>query len=468
MITFIEINKINPHPDNPRKDLGDLTELAASIKANGILQNLTVVPQTSGYCPSCRLYNKGVGKCTEGHDDRELPPCSKWESRGTYTAVIGHRRLAAAKIAGLEEVPCVISDMDIKTQVATMLLENLQRNDLTVWEQAQGFQMLLNFGETVEDIAEQTGFSGSTIRRRVKLIELDKDKFRESVARGATLQDYAELDKIQDIKLRNIVLESIGTSNFQWKLKQAIDQEKQEKVKAAMIAELETFATRVDKPDGLISVQWLTYGTTTKVKRPPDTGEKKYFFTVGSYGIQLLKEATQADIQSAGPSAEEQRQLQERRQRLNEINKRAYELRNDFVRDYAGAKKHTRDIMAFALWTMIAGDLDYYALNKDVCDMLGIELPEDEEIEDFDEDEFMVRAISEAFEAAPERVLLVAAYCIVEDERASFHNWRGEYEGNVELATLYRCLERLDYKISEEEHQLMDGLHELYVREEGA
>ena len=96
-IDNLRIELLTPHPDNPRKDLGDLTELAASIKENGVLQNLTVVPHEDG-----------------------------------YRVIIGHRRLEAAKLAGLTEVPCVIVDMSPKEQVQTMLLENMQRADLTV------------------------------------------------------------------------------------------------------------------------------------------------------------------------------------------------------------------------------------------------------------------------------------------------------------------------------------------------
>ncbi len=80
MIKLININKIYHHPDNPRKDLGDLTELAESIRQSGILQNLTVVPW-----------------------DSNMPEYGEEEER--YYAVIGNRRLAAAKLAGLEEVP---------------------------------------------------------------------------------------------------------------------------------------------------------------------------------------------------------------------------------------------------------------------------------------------------------------------------------------------------------------------------
>ena len=87
-LQYIDVSKIFPHPDNPRKNLGDIQELSDSIKANGVLQNLTVVPMSSGQ----------------------------------YTVVIGHRRLAAAKKAGLSVVPCVAMEMTPQEQVRTCLL----------------------------------------------------------------------------------------------------------------------------------------------------------------------------------------------------------------------------------------------------------------------------------------------------------------------------------------------------------
>ena len=82
-IKMIPVAKIWKNPDNPRRDLGDLDELVSSIKANGVLQNLTVVPK--------------IGEVS-----------GKWDGE-TYMVVIGHRRLAAAKLAGLDAVPCSLA-----------------------------------------------------------------------------------------------------------------------------------------------------------------------------------------------------------------------------------------------------------------------------------------------------------------------------------------------------------------------
>ena len=139
-IVMIPVGQLHHHPENPRLDLGDLTELAESIKANGVMQNLTVV---RGHRMSREEWTEaakaeGVSKDAAAGT---YNPEEAWSADG-YTVVIGNRRMEASKLAGVAEVPCVISDMDHRTQVSTMLMENMQRADLTVYEQAQGFQMM--------------------------------------------------------------------------------------------------------------------------------------------------------------------------------------------------------------------------------------------------------------------------------------------------------------------------------------
>ena len=187
------------HPQNPRKDLGNLEELTASIKENGIYQNLTVIP------------------INEAVPDEEPK----------YMVVIGHRRLEAAKRAGLQEVPCaIVRGLTETEQLQIMLLENMQRNDLTIYEQAQGFQQLLDFGMDIEDISEQSGFSKTTIRRRLEIAKLDQKKLKEvSTSRQLSLTDFDELAKIKDLELRNKTLESIGTRDFLWTVRGAIRNE---------------------------------------------------------------------------------------------------------------------------------------------------------------------------------------------------------------------------------------------------
>lgn len=184
MIQEIEISRLKTHPNNIRKNYSGIEELAESIKAQGILQNLTIVP------------------------DPQEP--------GTYFAVIGNRRLMAAKLAGIKTAPCQISNMDKKEQMSVMLLENIQRSDLTIHEQAQGFQMMLDLGETEDSISEKTGFSKTTVRHRLNIAKLNKEvlqKKENDENFQLSLKDLYELEKIPDIKTRDKVLMQASSSN---------------------------------------------------------------------------------------------------------------------------------------------------------------------------------------------------------------------------------------------------------------
>ena len=95
-LELLPVSRLLPHPDNPRKDLGDLSELTESVRTQGILQNLTVVP--ADLVPFVQIPD----------------PQQAW-----YVVIIGHRRLAAATAAGLETVPCVVAGMNRKEQLSS-------------------------------------------------------------------------------------------------------------------------------------------------------------------------------------------------------------------------------------------------------------------------------------------------------------------------------------------------------------
>lgn len=127
----LPIEKIYPNPEQPRVDIGDLKELASSIKQNGVLEPILVKP------------NK---------DD------------GTWMIIAGERRWRASNLAGLEEVPCIELDLDEKSIAEIALIENLQRKDLNIWEIADGLAYLAEkFDYTHEDISKKIGKSRSTV-----------------------------------------------------------------------------------------------------------------------------------------------------------------------------------------------------------------------------------------------------------------------------------------------------------------
>ena len=197
-IKMVPADKLRPHPKNPRKDLGDLSELTESIRTNGIMQNLTAVPDP--------------------------------ENEGGYLIIIGHRRFAAGKAAGLEEFPVTIREIDEATQVKLMLCENIQRSDLTVVEQAAGFQMMMDFGITVEELSQETGFAPSTIYHRLNIAKLDREMLTEKMDQ-MTLKDLIELEKIEDVKKRNEVLKNSGSgSELRTNAKWAYKRQEQHKI----------------------------------------------------------------------------------------------------------------------------------------------------------------------------------------------------------------------------------------------
>lgn len=444
-LVYIPVERLVPHPDNPRKELGDLTELAASIKENGIFQNLTVVPEV---------------------EDR-------------FTVIIGHRRLAAAKLAGLTELPCVIVEMTPKEQVQTMLLENMQRTDLTVYEQAQGFQLILDMGETMESLAKDSGFSVSTIRRRVKLLELDQDKFRKAEARGATLMDYMELDKIEDPARKNAVLDTIGTPNFRNKLQSAIDEEKCIKRLDAWEAEISKFAVNIKKKgevDGeRVPMEWGAsfnrWSGVKKVERPEDVNSRKYWYVRTGTEIIIYKEVLQRKSTPEDQEREERRAASERVEaELQEITKRHFTLRSNFVTSLSqsAVKKHFAEVAEFAMHWII-GDGAY---RRDEPEEEVMRLAFDVDLDDDNMDyEQLRKTLSPMMLDAPERSLLCLIYSMVDDDSTGYWNsqWNRDtqvqeciYKPNDDLDRLYTLLAKLGYEVSDEEAEMMNGTHCLF------
>jgi len=136
---IIPIQKIAPNPEQPRVEIGDLSELTSSIQQNGVLEPLLVKPNGDG----------------------------------TWMIIAGERRWRAATRAGLFEVPCIEFDIDEKTIAEIALIENLQRKDLTIWEEADGLAYLSGkFGYTHEEIAKKIGKSRTTVTESMTLASL--------------------------------------------------------------------------------------------------------------------------------------------------------------------------------------------------------------------------------------------------------------------------------------------------------
>lgn len=431
-ITYIDVDKIFPHPRNPRGDVGDITELTESIRANGIYQNLTVVPFFSITNP-------------------------KFRGDGRYTVVIGHRRLAAAKEAGLKQVPCIISDMDEKEQVATMLLENMQRSDLTIYEQAQGFQMMFDLGESIDDIAAKTGFSKTTIKNRTNLLKLDQDKLRSAQDRGATLQELCELNAIDDVDLRNKVLDSVGTRDFRFELNKAKDKEIIRKNKPYLIEQLQRFAVKIESISDQ-NIAWVgsyhVKDSVEPIKIPDDAGHVRYYwYECGTY-IYLYKDRIKTLDQMKQDEKNEQIRLA--RDKLNELSKTAYQLRRSFMENYPGRKRdlHAITDTAASLFWMYTSYID---INDDFLIFL-LKCPEDADQEEYED------YIRELYEQEPERTFACMVYSALEGEWFRYYDFTTlQHRESEILNAVYDFLEKLGYEISDEELSLKNGTHILFT-----
>ena len=453
MIKELPITNLHPHPDNPRKQLGDLTELAGSIGTFGVLQNLTVVPAEDG----------------DG-----------------YTIVCGHRRYAAAKKAGLKQLPCIIAeDMDRRTQVSVMLLENMQRSALSYQEEAQGFQMMLDLGDSISGIAEQTGFSETKVRHRVKLNELDQALLSKKMNGYITINDLIKLEQIHDPKRRNECLEAIGTNNFDWKVRGAVQEEQKERMREQLrnlIPDLE-FTTSYWKYEEVCSISINASAEcieafTKALLKKRDAGKEIYVWI--GYGDDvrgLTAKAEEGETPKEDP--EQNRTYQEKEKRLRKLRGMSDRIRSaheEFIRSISDAKAAaSMDVVMEYLAEGIAGGMLYnWSGDKKLYDLLGGDYPvrfqkcEEEAMEvDADETELYYSLGKAAAAEHKDRVLLIAAYLIfLEGLGDTVWDYNGAYNGDQGLQRVLFYLGELGYEISDEEAAFATGDSELFLKEE--
>lgn len=173
----IPITSIKPNPRQPRKnfDANELASLSRSISQDGVIQPLTV-------------RDKG----------------------GYYELVSGERRLRAAKIAGLRTVPCIIADISDERSAVYALIENIQRCDLSFFEQAQAISRLISeYGLTQEEAALRLGLSQPAVANKLRLLRLDEDE-RALVTQAALSERHARaLLRLDDKNQRRAAIDKM-------------------------------------------------------------------------------------------------------------------------------------------------------------------------------------------------------------------------------------------------------------------
>lgn len=438
MIKNISVELLYSHPQNPRKNIGDISELTESLKKNGLYQNLTVIEG-----------GPGVPKGKEG-----------------YTVVIGHRRMNAAKAAGLKELPCLVAKMSEKEQVATMLLENMQRTDLTIYEQAQGFQLMLDLGETKETISEKTGFSAATVNKRLKLLNIHSDEFKNSQSKNITIEEYLRVADLKDEKDQEAALRNAGTNNFEWTIQRLLENQARREILEKINPELKQLNAKK------ISSWSDTYnGKYKKIKSFPLKEFKegsitnaipknvtKVFYYLDNYDVGIYKESDKKK-QEAPKKSKAELEAETLRIELREKTKQAYELRENFVLNFNASNKYAAVILKGITEIFANGICGYCSNNYDVIKKA---LKQDEGY--YPNKEQLVEYMEKNPGNTP--MLLTYSHCADRETTGYCNLGYGStmptYYKNKHLDLVYKLLCSLGYAMSDEEKQLQDGTHPLF------
>ncbi len=177
-IIRLQINKIRPNPYQPRKSFTkkSLEELSNSIKTYGVIQPISV-----------RKINEN-----------------------SYELVAGERRLRASEIAGLEYIPAIIVNVKDKDSAVLALIENLQREDLNFFEEAEGYQSLIkDHGLTQNELAQRVGKNQSTIANKLRVLRLSSEVKKVLLENGLTERHARSLLKLPDEEIQLAVLERV-------------------------------------------------------------------------------------------------------------------------------------------------------------------------------------------------------------------------------------------------------------------
>ncbi|MEE1185567.1 MAG: ParB/RepB/Spo0J family partition protein [Acutalibacteraceae bacterium] len=176
----VKLHDIEPNREQPRKDFDEdaLSELADSIAKHGLLQPIIVRPL----------------------------------SNGNYMIIAGERRWRACRMAGLDEVPVIVKELDEQSLAEIALIENLQREDLNAVEEAMGYKSLIdNFGLTQEQVSEQMGKSRSAVTNALRLLKLKDDEL-EALRSGRISAGHARalLSCDEDDKRKMMLVMALG------------------------------------------------------------------------------------------------------------------------------------------------------------------------------------------------------------------------------------------------------------------
>lgn len=457
-ITWIPVAQLYPHPDNPRKNVGNVSELADSIRAKGVMQNLTVV---------------------KGHfrDD------GAWMDGEGYTIVIGHRRAAAARLAELEELPCAVVKMTHAEQVQTMLLENMQRVDLTPVEQAEGFQMMFDFGDSVEEISKKTGFSTGTIYNRLKMAKLDRETLRRVSADADRQIGLADLDKlyeIKDKKAQTEVLDKIGTRDFDLAVQRAVDKQQAEEGKKWAIDFFKKSGMKQMNGNDIYSSRWeLTQSIYVKSEDGRKEVEKYcqdngkgclWWFVEYNCCVIFYRPVPEKAKGTKEKKQDDAKEIvfRQKSEKIKVLSEEHFRLREKFIKNLHATEKNRGLILLGGFWAGVHSRMEYDNSLEAMANLLGV----DKKLAYSLRFEEKKQAVAEKLDGMEPDTQKELVWLMWKDgpscDFASVNHYEKtvRHVQNAGLWLEYQWLMKLGYEVSEEEEQLMNGTHEIFENPE--
>ena len=226
-MTVMAIERIFPNPDQPRREISarKLEELAQSIRENGLLEPIVVTPRA-----------------------------------GCFMIIAGERRFWACRMGGLTKIPVRVIEADDRAVAERALLENLQREDLNLIEEARAYRNLMDLGLSMEEVARKMGFKQTwRVRERLDLLRLHPTYQRYLVDRRITPSQAYEMSRLpeagQHVVMQKLEEGRAGTYNNLRAL-----------VNSLLVAQAQLSYPGFTKPSGQGGSSWQRINSNTHIR----------------------------------------------------------------------------------------------------------------------------------------------------------------------------------------------------------
>lgn len=420
MLEVLSIEKLSGSPDNPRRSVGDVKELAASIAAVGILEPLVVTA----------------------------------DGNGGYVVVAGARRLAGAKAAGLAEVPCIVRELTDEQQAEVMLVENLQREDLSPLEEASAYRRLTELGWSQRQLAERIGRSQAHISKRMALLELPEKVHDVVDSGGITIEAAVELGKVADHpeELEEILdgYDTTGregpvtAADVRWDVENAIRARDREAKIAALVEKAKAGPHRyVDAARGAWRLdpqapEWQHEVLRMRVKEHSKEACHAVTVSAGVVGEpQITHLCTEPKRHPEGKTPKRKLTEAERRRKAHETAMReAARARRAFVREVLTGRGPKKGDVLEAVVPVLVEEV-WQSKAKLACDLLGLEIPERKQRYGSATKD-PVAALREHMEKGERQLLQVGLAVVFAVAEESFGGYHGKERDGRYFATLKR------------------------------